>query len=214
MSFISYGTPDVGPGSQKPDGDDTLWGTDDTELVSVGLSSDEQLREIRIDPSWKSKIDAENLSAAVLSAYMSAVVARVSTNPDGAPEVVPRSSQSSISNAGLEVPVIDYVLMEDVDREREDYLANYQDSLMSEQSFSSSDGNVTVVARGGSPISINFDSAWMGFADPSHIAASSTEALAPAIESGRAIAAQMRDKFPAIAEFRRLRDIRRAARGW
>jgi len=211
MTFISYGSTDGE--NQQSDEDDTLWGWDDTELVRVGLSPEEQLRDIRIDAGWKSKIDADRLSAAVFAAYLGAVMARVSTNPSGAPMVAPGPTRSDEPASRIEIPDIPYELIEQVDRERDHYIATFQESLAAEQSFVSTDGNVTVAARGGSPISIAFDSTWMGFADSRHIAESATEALTPAIESGRAIAAEMRERFPAIAEFRRLRAIKKAARG-
>lgn len=212
MTFISYGTPE--PENHDTGDDDSLWGWDDTELVGVALSPDEQLREIRVDAGWKSKIDADALSAAVFTAYLGALQARVATNPHGAPTVAPDPSNDGRPAAGGEIPDIDYSLIEQVDRERDDYIATFEETLAADRTFVSRDGNVTVSARGGSPTSITFDSTWMRFAEARHIAESATEALTPAIESGRAIAAEMRERFPAIAEFRRLRDIKKAARGF
>lgn len=213
MTFISY-EPTGSDSDDSLDGDDTLWGFDGTELVSVGLSPDEQLREIRIDSAWKSKIEPETLSNAVLAAYMGAVRARITTNPFGAPQAVPAQNGDSVEQPSREIPVIDSTLLARARVEQEDYLATYDDELSTERTFTSLDGNVTVSARGGSPSSIAFDDAWLGFADARHIAQSATEALTPAIESASAIAEQMRERFPAMAEFRRLRALKKAARGF
>lgn len=210
MTFITYDSADSG--NQNPE-DDTLWGWDDFELVGVGLSPREELREIRIDPSWKSKIPAENLASAVLTAYMGAIMLRVTEYPGAVGGATDPAAPASPSN-GAEIPVIESSLMEQVDRERDDYLAAYSEALGAENPYVSADGNVTVTTRGGSPISIVFDSAWMGFAEARHIVASTTEALGRAIESGRSIDEQIRAQFPAIAEFRRLRAIKKAARGF
>lgn len=210
MSFIGYGSAPQGPDSTGSADDDTVWGWDDSELIKVGISPTEQLREITIDPSWKSTVPAHALSTAVMSAYLAAVMNRVATRNVDATSDSPSASEYD----GSGIPTIDYELMEQVERERNDYIATYQEALTAEKTFVSADGNVTVTARGGSPGSISFDTAWMGFAEARHIAASTTEALRPAIESGLAIAEQMRDQFPAIAEFRRLREIKKAARGW
>ena len=78
MTFITYGEPGIG----EPD-DDTLWGSDDTELVKVGLAPDEGLREITIADTWKSKIPSDDLGSAVTSAYMAAVLALVTAREDG-----------------------------------------------------------------------------------------------------------------------------------
>ena len=214
MTFISYGTPESD--DQAVGDDDTLWGWDDTGLVGVGLAPDEQLRDVTIDNAWKSKIDADALSTAVFSAYMAAVQARVTAYPHGAPTPAPDPTRAADADpaAPTEIPEIDFTLMEQVDRERDDYLASFEESLDVQHSYASRDGNVTVTASGGSPTSITFDSTWMRFAAARDIAESVTEALTPAIESGQVIAAEMRERFPAIAEFRRLRAIKKAARGF
>lgn len=212
MTFISYDTP--GSGSGGNDEDDTLWGWDDTQLVGVGLSPDEQLREIRIDSEWKSKIDADSLSTAVLTAYFDAVSARISKYPQGGPTIAPDSTREPEPVGVIENPVIEFELVAQVQAEQPEYFASFQGAISAEQTFVSSDHNVTVTAQGGSPVSINFEDSWMRFAEARHIVESTREALVPAIESGRAIAAQMREQFPATAEFNRLMRLKKAARGF
>ena len=208
MTFITYGEPGIG----EPD-DDTLWGSDDTELVKVGLAPDEGLREITIADTWKSKIPSDDLGSAVTSAYMAAVLALVTAREDGEVAMEAVALPPAGSGAAAATAEIDFSLVQKVAEEQEDYMTTYEELLSTDLAFVSDDGNVTVTARGGSPSLISFDAVWLGFADARHIAQSTREALTPALESGRVIEAEMRSRFPATMEFRRLRQLTKAARG-
>ena len=208
MTFITYG--DERPDDAEPD--DTLWGSDESGLVKVGLSPDEHVRGIVIADSWKAQVGPEMLGPALMAAYAAAISLRVHSHPHGAPLTEPGGPAND--NLSTDAGVVDYALFERADQERADYLATYGESLADQRIFTSSDGNVTVTARGGAPISIHLDEAWLGFAQARHIGESTTEAFGPAVESGLAIAAEMRERFPAVSEFLRLHRLKTATRGW
>ncbi|GAA3593381.1 hypothetical protein GCM10022198_16540 [Klugiella xanthotipulae] len=210
MSFSDFGVRPAHPDEQNPD-DDTIWGWDATDTVGVGLSINEELRELKISPDWRKKLSTDELGPAVMTAYMGAIGARVRA---GATQTSPvRAAGTSVTNDG-QIPVIDNYLLDAVSRERDHYFTMYETELQTEHSYESADGNVTITARGGSPSTVTFDSFWLSFANASDIAETARGPLAQAMSSGHGIDEKIRDEFPAIAEFRRLRAIKKALRGW
>lgn len=185
-------------------------GADDTEAVTVALLDEGDLHELTIVDDWRSKIDPESLAAAVFTAYSRAERARLDDVRDRARLESERGDAPGIPTPSA--PDIPAALLIEVSREQPDYLATFDESLRAARPLTSADGNVTVTAVGGSLGAVEFDATWLRFAVGRDIAEAARPLVAQAIRTGAEIEQEMRERFPAVTEFKRLRALKVAAR--
>lgn len=195
------------------DADDAHAGVDDTETVTVTLRDDGELSELAIVDEWRSKIDPESLAGAVFTAYSRAERARLDDARERARLGTERTGGAETPGVpGSSVPDIPAELLIEVAREQADYVATFDESLRQHRPLTSADGNVTVTAVGGSLGAVAFDSTWLRFAVGRDIAEAARPLVAQAIRTGVEIEEDMRERFPAVTEFKRLRALKAAAR--
>ncbi|WP_152176300.1 hypothetical protein, partial [Mycobacterium tuberculosis] len=104
-------------------------------------------------------------------------------------------------------PDIPAELLIEVSREQPDYVATFDEMLSARQPLTSADGNVTVTAVGGSLGNVTFDSTWLRFAAGRDIADTARPLVAQAIRTGAELEQLMRERYPAVTEFKRLRAL-------
>ncbi|KQR48891.1 hypothetical protein ASF87_08670 [Microbacterium sp. Leaf161] len=195
------------------DADDSHAGVDDTETVTVTLHDDGDLNELTIVDDWRSRIDPESLAGAVFTAYSRAERARLDDERERARLDAERTGGAETPGAPVSsVPDIPAELLIEVTREQADYVATFDESLRQHRPLTSADGNVTVTAVGGSLGDVAFDSTWLRFAVGRDIAETARPLVAQAIRTGAEIEQDMRQRFPAVTEFKRLRALKAAAR--
>lgn len=176
--------------------DDTIWQWNDTNSIGVGLSPSGELSSLEIRPDWKSSIPSKNLAQEILATYSGALSLQLQQSR-------PLRADGPTETYGQEVDDdVDFDLFLRVMEEQRHYLAAYSEKISLERSFQSEDGNITVTALGGSPTAISFDDFWLSISSGPAISRQLKPLLIRAIESENDIDHEMREDFPAIAEFR------------
>ena len=187
-------------------------GHDPSGVVTVVLAPRGELVEIDIASDWRERIAKEDLGAAIFSAFTDAEFLRLEAARSS--EAGERSGSDEPAGAGGEDIEIPVELTLEVFREQPFYAAAYEDALTRVREFVSGDRNATVSAMGGSVSAVTLDQHWLAFAAGADIAATVRPLLAQAIGTAKDIDAEMSEAFPSITEFRRLRALKQAARGF
>jgi len=208
MSWNPYGT-----ASEQEEAIVGHAGHDDTESVSVFLLDDGDLHDLTIADDWRSRIDPDSLAPAVFIAYSRAERTRLDVTRERARLETANTRHGAVdAREGASVPDIPAELLIEVSREQPDYVATFEEKLSARQPLTSADGNVTVMAVGGSLGNVTFDSTWLRFAAGRDIAETARPLVARAIRTGAEVEQFMRDRYPAVTEFKRLRALKDAAR--
>lgn len=184
--------------------DDTVWARSEGDVVEVGVSPQGRLRHVQIADDWRSHLKPSELAQNLVALAVGAHAQSVRENPPAGDQAPTAGTETSVS----------FELFEQVQREQAHYLATYDERLRAELTFSNPEETVTVTARGGSPSSVEFEDFWISVSPGAEVARTVFPLLDAALRSGEDIDEHMREEFPAITKYRRIRAATRAARGW
>lgn len=179
--------------------DDTIWNWDDTRTIGIGLAPSGELIDIEITAEWRRTVPEKRLAASILATYSGALAMQLEQARQTKHDVVASDGETSLDSEEVGFELYSRML-----QERHSYVVTYDQKFRAEIEFPGSNRNLVVTAMGGSPVSIFFDKFWLSISNGKIIAQELMPLLARAIRSGAEIDREMREEFPAVAEFRRM----------